>query len=929
MRQPSVPDIRVPLLLQEPGFSDIRSERPERILLLYHFSPSGSGISTAREIVAYLQSLSRFSIVAVNVQCPRDENFLALDPSIDLDAFAAIVIHNTVAYDLENLQVIDRYSRRKLSDYKGAKVLMKQDENFLFRELSTYIGEVGFDLIFTCLPRPEIDKVYPPSIVGAPKFIQMLTGYVTPHLRAIKPFSSHRPIDIGYRGSIQPLSFGWLAYEKRKIGEDIARRLKDGGLKLDITSRWEDRFIGQEWLDFLHLCKATLGAESGASVWDIKGDLTVRCEQAEQKLGPFRMDEAYAEEYLGYLSDLENVIDYAQISPRHFEAAATGTLQLLYPGKYSNIFQPQRHFFPLARDYSNLNDAVEAVKDEQYRKRITEAAYEEIILDQSNWIEAFIAQFDDAVEKALESRNLLVTPHVESSSESLNVLMLVSSEPHRDPRLRWTTEGSPPDIVIHHLGVRSPDSDGELMTISQRGSIEAASPRKSRPEHAAEHWQALLSHSAAGMAAALQLQAFEQMLQLSEDRLRDLIGAPSGTERIHGFRWGLMYFLDTAVTLIESASRYRGVHAIIACDLDTLLPALILKGLWGVPVFYDAHEYWPEADIAALEFEIQYWRDIEGRLLTYTDYRQTVSSPLARLMSERYGLAFQNVPNCELSTQAQTPRKSDTTHTAQCQFLYTGGFAPGRGIERLVKIWPQTTPEAILLLQGPENEYKGKIRLMAEQTGLLGSKILFPTAVREDEIISTAHEADVGLIPYEPIGINNTNCCPNKTSQYMAAGLPIIANTTNFVKDIISEAKCGRTVNFADEKQFVQIINEFARNKALREEYGIAGNKFFRVTFNWENLSKPLYQALRRSIEAPPKRLRLYEERGVPGWTQCRQPKHVELVFTRPFQEGSILAFIFGFLKKTLGALPKPLKDRLRHQISRVIQRLIYVPGEK
>ena len=49
----------------------------------------------------------------------------------------------------------------------------------------------------------------------------MLTSYVTPTLRALDSRKAERPIEIGFRGSIQPLEFGRLAFEKHKIGDDV------------------------------------------------------------------------------------------------------------------------------------------------------------------------------------------------------------------------------------------------------------------------------------------------------------------------------------------------------------------------------------------------------------------------------------------------------------------------------------------------------------------------------------------------------------------------------------------------------------------------------------------------------------------------------------------------------------------------------------
>ena len=130
----------------------------------------------------------------------------------------------------------------------------------------------------------------------------MLTGYVNPTLRRSAK-QQKRSIDVGYRGSVQPLSFGRLAYDKRRIGDLFLRHAKGSGLICDISSRWEDRLGGDDWLEFLRSCRATLGCGSGASVFDLDGSLSARCRDAESDLGPFRLEEDYAAAYLDRLSD--------------------------------------------------------------------------------------------------------------------------------------------------------------------------------------------------------------------------------------------------------------------------------------------------------------------------------------------------------------------------------------------------------------------------------------------------------------------------------------------------------------------------------------------------------------------------------------------------------------------------------------------------
>lgn len=847
-----------PLTVQFPeqGFGRV-SARPEQVLLLCFYDPTG--ISTVPETVAFMQKASRYSVTVLNLFEHRiDSGYLRLHPWIRLQAFDAVVIHNSVSYSIDNLRRLDEGLEVGLRDYKGVKVLLKQDENYRFRELAAWMGEVGFDIVFTCLPPESVPIIYPAEVVGTPRFERMLTGYVTPTLRSKWQPGSERTVDIGYRGSIQPLSFGWLAYEKRKIGDDVADLLRDKGLALDISSRWEDRLGGEAWFDFLRSCKATLGAESGASIFDLAGDLDARCTRLESEASHLPDEKARSEAVLTGLRDLENNVHYHQVSPRHFEAAACGAVQLLFPGEYSGLLAPGRHYFELARDYGNLDEAVEFIRNDVARMEMAERAWREVVLDRGNWIETFVQKVDSCLADALQAKGLERTPAV-CASPAVNVLLIAAHDPVVDPRLGWIEEGAPEPLRVHQLGVLRSESDKPKVEATVRGNLLLAFPRQ--PSGAAL-WARFAHHvaqSGAGTAAVNELLSMAEAVDMSEDKFCRLFGAPPGAPRNAQFRWYLQYILDISASLLDAASRMRGIHAVIATDLDALPAALLLKGLFGVPVVYDAHEYWPEADASSLEFERDFWVGMERRLAALADHRVTVSDGLARFMARQYGLAFGSVPNSEPANRL-LPARPVSMAGKSCHFLFQGSFAVGRGIDLLIKHWSETDPVAVLHLRGPENDYRAQMVALAESTGLLGSRIFFPDAVAEDQMIAKAAEADVGLIPYTAISSAYKYCCPNKLSQYMAAGLPILANDTEFVAQTVRAAGCGMVVDFSRREQLLRAVARFCADPDERGRWGAAGREFFRRDFNWDINARPLYQELHSlTASCHPQVLALYD----------------------------------------------------------------------
>ena len=77
-----------------------------------------------------------------------------------------------------------------------------------------------------------------------------------------------------------------MGYEKSLIASKVEEKGLKHGLKMDISVREEDRVYGEEWVKRLSNCRATLGTESGASIWDWDGTIA---NEIDHFLGKFRM----------------------------------------------------------------------------------------------------------------------------------------------------------------------------------------------------------------------------------------------------------------------------------------------------------------------------------------------------------------------------------------------------------------------------------------------------------------------------------------------------------------------------------------------------------------------------------------------------------------------------------------------------------------
>jgi hypothetical protein len=374
--------------------------RAPRLLLVAWYDPWGLG--TIVDNVAALARESRFRVDQLNLFfCPSRSGLFELPKDLRLGGYDGVLLHPTVCYNPDNLFSLDASRTERLCDFRGVKVMLKQDEHFRTGRVVEYLAQTRFDVLATCLELDEAERVYPMPRLPGLRLLHVLTGYVSDEMLTLAyPPTDRRPIDVGYRGSLQPWHFGRLAYEKRVIGDQFLARGSEHGLWMDISSRWEDRYFGREWYDFLGRCKATLGVESGASLFDFDGEVE-------------RRSAAYLRDHLAatfeeleerVLRPYNGNVRYRAISPRHFEAAACRTVQILFEGNYQGIFRPWEHYLPLRRDFGNFDEVLRSLRDRSTTEPMLERAFAEIVANPAYHYRSFVGRLDETIEQALATR---------------------------------------------------------------------------------------------------------------------------------------------------------------------------------------------------------------------------------------------------------------------------------------------------------------------------------------------------------------------------------------------------------------------------------------------------------------------------------------------------------------------------------------------
>ena len=256
----------------------------------------------------------------------------------------------------------------------AVKLAFPQDEYDCSQLLDEWMTDWRVDVVFSVISN-DWDTLYP--IFQKMGDIRLgYTGYVDESLVDVesRPFDG-RVVDVGYRAKRLPPYFGRLGEVKWTIGRDVARLAGKAGLRTDIVLGEDGTLHGDAWTDFINGCKFTLGANSGSSLLDPRGDIQRRVRAFLERHPSATFEEVEAHCFPG----LDQQYSFTAISPRVIEAALLSSCQILVEGEYSGIVKPWEHYIPIRPDASDFPQVLDAMRDRRLVDRLISNCRETIL----------------------------------------------------------------------------------------------------------------------------------------------------------------------------------------------------------------------------------------------------------------------------------------------------------------------------------------------------------------------------------------------------------------------------------------------------------------------------------------------------------------------------------------------------------------------
>jgi glycosyltransferase involved in cell wall biosynthesis len=289
-----------------------------------------------------------------------------------------------------------------------------------------------------------------------------------------------------------------------------------------------------------------------------------------------------------------------------------------------------------------------------------------------------------------------------------------------------------------------------------------------------------------------------------------LLALAHSLELALGYSLRLAFVSILLTCKLAKCGRAINAHVYVSSDLDTLFAGALCAGA-SRKLIYDAHELWPDQFVGTAPSPlIAAFRILESVLLKRVDAVITVNEFISNELEVRYKIrkpyVVLNVPKKELRVPPETIRPCGTKTV-----LYQGAYQVARGLENLVRACQFLRDDVTLVLRG-YGPIESELREIAKDFG----NCRFDGPVPASELVLAASSADLGVIPYGPVHLDNYFASPNKLFEYIQAGLPVVASDLPFLRKIIAENQIGYLFDPRHPRSIADAINAATTEENLR-----------------------------------------------------------------------------------------------------------------
>jgi len=324
---------------------------------------------------------------------------------------------------------------------------------------------------------------------------------------------------------------------------------------------------------------------------------------------------------------------------------------------------------------------------------------------------------------------------------------------------------------------------------------------------------------------------------------------------------------------------------VICVEPLTMFVGLLLKRKIGCKLIYDAHEYYASAHGEKYGFPLNQivsgiYSLAEHFLQEKMDFTLAVNEDIFRrfnlkvpesiksddiisiqpskkksALRAHYGIVCPNYPTVDIfKDDLDGCNVGKLLPDTQFDTIYLGGLTEERGILKLlqvVDILRLKYPMFKALFVGPFRSEAFKQKFFAFLLDHnLNSNVFWREAVPPDKVCPILRQVKVGLSVLHPACKRYNKAVPLKVLEYLAVGIPVVANDFPQLKEIIARNHLGYCVPFHKQDIANAIDKLLQMPEAERKELAERSHKLIREQYLWTRVEPILLSAVNYTMNS-------------------------------------------------------------------------------
>ncbi|MBL6965798.1 MAG: glycosyltransferase family 4 protein [Anaerolineales bacterium] len=331
------------------------------------------------------------------------------------------------------------------------------------------------------------------------------------------------------------------------------------------------------------------------------------------------------------------------------------------------------------------------------------------------------------------------------------------------------------------------------------------------------------------------------------------------------WQWGLLRWL---------MQNRRGYNIIHACDFDTVLPALVVKLLFGKRVVYDIFDFYTDhlratpGWVKSLIRSVDLWaiRRVDALIITDEsrwvqvgerlpqnravvlntprdyDYNTLTRTSQTQMKFLKLRRRKERQEEQKRKTWRSSPIRGDFSAKKTLNLVYVGLLQTERGLLNVLNVLGDH-PEWHLDLAGFGGDENQILALSDELPN-----VTWHGRIPYERALALTAAADVVLALYDPAIPNHRYASPNKLFEAMMLGKPVIVAADTNIDRIVQAENCGLVVEYGHRPELVKALECLQLDKVLYAEFAANARRAYEQDYDWSTVSARLlrlYQQLR------------------------------------------------------------------------------------